>query len=57
MTMAALALALYVIHAAVTFGIRVGLQLRRTGSTGLHGVPPGAGAIVWRWLPPGWFWT
>lgn len=47
MTIAALALALYVIHAAVTFGIRVGLQLRRTGSTGLHGVPPGAGAIDW----------
>jgi protein-S-isoprenylcysteine O-methyltransferase Ste14 len=45
MTMAALALALYVIHAAITFGIRVGLQLRRTGSTGLHGLPPGAGAI------------
>jgi protein-S-isoprenylcysteine O-methyltransferase Ste14 len=43
--MAALALALYVIHAAITFGIRVGLQLRRTGSTGLHGLPAGAGAI------------
>lgn len=45
--MAALALALYVIHAAITFGIRVGLQLRRTGSTGLHGLPPGAGTIDW----------
>ncbi len=45
--MAALALALYAIHAAVTFGIRVGLQLRRTGSTGLHGLPPGAGAMEW----------
>lgn len=47
MNMAALALILYAIHAAVTFGIRVGLQLRRTGSTGLHGLPPGAGAIDW----------
>lgn len=45
--MAALALALYAIHAAITFGIRVGVQLRRTGSTGLHGLPPGAGAIDW----------
>lgn len=45
--MAALALALYAIHATITFGVRVGLQLRRTGSTGLHGVPPGAGAIDW----------
>lgn len=45
--MAALALALYVIHVAITFGARVGLQLRRTGSTGLHGVPPGAGTIDW----------
>jgi protein-S-isoprenylcysteine O-methyltransferase Ste14 len=45
--MAALALALYAIQAAITFGIRVGLQLRRTGSTGLHGLPPGAGEIEW----------
>jgi protein-S-isoprenylcysteine O-methyltransferase Ste14 len=45
--MAALALALYAIHATITFGARVGLQLRRTGSTGLHGLPPGAGTIDW----------
>jgi protein-S-isoprenylcysteine O-methyltransferase Ste14 len=45
--MAALALVLYVILAAITFGVRVGVQLRRTGSTGLHGLPPGAGALEW----------
>lgn len=45
--MAAAALALYAILAAITFGVRVAVQLRRTGSTGLHGLPPGAGALEW----------
>jgi protein-S-isoprenylcysteine O-methyltransferase Ste14 len=45
--MAALALVLYAIHAALTFGVRVAVQLRRTGSTGLHGLPPGAGPLEW----------
>lgn len=45
--MAAAALALYAILAVITFGVRVAVQLRRTGSTGLHGLPPGAGALEW----------
>jgi len=45
--MAALALALYAILAMITFGIRVAVQLRRTGSTGLHGLPPGAAPREW----------
>jgi len=45
--MAAAALALYAILATITFGVRVAVQLRRTGSTGLHGLPPGAGALEW----------
>jgi protein-S-isoprenylcysteine O-methyltransferase Ste14 len=45
--MAALALVLYAILATITFGIRVAVQLRRTGSTGLHGLPPGAGPLEW----------
>ena len=45
--MAALALVLYAIHAAITFGVRVAVQVRRTGSTGLHGLPPGAGTMEW----------
>jgi protein-S-isoprenylcysteine O-methyltransferase Ste14 len=43
--MAVLALALYAILAVITFGLRVAVQLRRTGSTGLHGLPPDAGAL------------
>jgi protein-S-isoprenylcysteine O-methyltransferase Ste14 len=45
--MAVLALALYVVLVAITFGVRVAVQLRRTGSTGLHGLPSGAGATEW----------
>jgi protein-S-isoprenylcysteine O-methyltransferase Ste14 len=45
--MATAALALYAILAVITFGVRVVVQLRRTGSTGLHGLPPGAGALEW----------
>lgn len=45
--MAAAALALFALLGAITFGVRVAVQLRRTGSTGLHGLPPGAGALEW----------
>ncbi len=45
--MAALALILYGVLAMITFGVRVAVQLHRTGSTGLHGLPPGAGPLEW----------
>jgi protein-S-isoprenylcysteine O-methyltransferase Ste14 len=43
--MAAAALVLYGISLIVTFGVRVGVQLRRTGSTGLHGLPRNASSL------------
>jgi protein-S-isoprenylcysteine O-methyltransferase Ste14 len=45
--MAAAALVLYGVSLTITFGVRVAIQLRRTGSTGLHGLPPGAGPLEW----------
>lgn len=45
--MAAIALALYGVALVLGFGVRVGLQLRRTGSTGVHGIAPGAGPLEW----------
>lgn len=45
--MAAAALVLYGISLTITFGVRVALQVRRTGSTGLHGLPSGAGPLEW----------
>jgi protein-S-isoprenylcysteine O-methyltransferase Ste14 len=45
--MAAAALVLYGVSLAITFGVRVAVQLRRTGSTGLHGLPPDAGPLEW----------
>ena len=45
--MAALALVLYAIVAVITFGVRVAVQVYRTGSTGLHGLPPDAGPLEW----------
>lgn len=45
--MAAAALILYCISLAITFGVRVAVQVRRTGSTGLHGLPPDAGPLEW----------
>lgn len=45
--MAAAALALYGVSLAITFGVRVAIQLRRTGSTGLHGLSPDAGPLEW----------
>jgi protein-S-isoprenylcysteine O-methyltransferase Ste14 len=45
--MAAAALALYGISLFVTFGLRVGVQVRRTGSTGLKGLSGSPGSIEW----------
>lgn len=45
--MAAAALVLYGITLTLTFGVRIALQVRRTGSTGVHGVAPGAGPLEW----------
>jgi protein-S-isoprenylcysteine O-methyltransferase Ste14 len=43
--MAALALALYCASLAITFGVRVAVQLHRTGSTGIKGLPRDARPI------------
>lgn len=43
--MAALALVLYGISLTLTFGVRIVLQVRRTGSTGVHGLDPSAGPV------------
>jgi protein-S-isoprenylcysteine O-methyltransferase Ste14 len=43
--MATAALILYGAYLALTFGVRVALQVHRTGSTGVHGVPRNAGAV------------
>jgi|SRR6476619_2251552 len=45
--MAVLALVLYGFSLALTFGVRVAVQLRRTGSTGVHGIAPGAMPLEW----------
>jgi hypothetical protein len=45
--MAAAALLLYGVSLTITFGVRVAIQLRRTGSTGLHGLAPDAGPLEW----------
>lgn len=45
--MAAAALVLLGIALFLTFGVRVAVQLRRTGSTGLHGVPAAAPPLEW----------
>jgi protein-S-isoprenylcysteine O-methyltransferase Ste14 len=45
--MAWLALALYAVFGALAFGLRIALQLRRTGSTGLKGVSGDAGSVEW----------
>jgi protein-S-isoprenylcysteine O-methyltransferase Ste14 len=47
------ALVLYFASLVITFGVRVAIQLRHTGSTGLHGLPPGAGP--WEWVAGGTF--
>ena len=43
--MAAAALALYGLSLALTFGVRIAVQVRRTGSTGVHGLDRNAGPI------------
>ena len=40
--MAALALVLYGISLTLTFGVRIAVQVHRTGSTGVHGLNPSA---------------
>jgi protein-S-isoprenylcysteine O-methyltransferase Ste14 len=45
--MAATALVLYGITLTLTFGVRIALQVRHTGSTGVHGLPAGASPIEW----------
>lgn len=45
--MAAIALAFYGVALLLGFGVRIALQLRRTGSTGVHGIVPGAGPLEW----------
>jgi protein-S-isoprenylcysteine O-methyltransferase Ste14 len=41
------AIVLYGVSLTITFGVRVALQLRRTGSTGLRGLPPDADPVEW----------
>jgi protein-S-isoprenylcysteine O-methyltransferase Ste14 len=45
--MATLALWMLIAFGVLTFGVRVAIQLRRTGSTGLIGLRPGAGPLDW----------
>jgi protein-S-isoprenylcysteine O-methyltransferase Ste14 len=45
--MATLALILYGVYLALTFGLRTLLQLRRTGSTGFHGLGGRPGSAEW----------
>lgn len=45
--MAELALVLYVVYLALAFGLRTAIQLRRTGSTGFHGVGGRPGSAEW----------
>jgi protein-S-isoprenylcysteine O-methyltransferase Ste14 len=45
--MAGLALGLYCVSLILTFGVRIAIQVRRTGSTGVHGLPEGATPLEW----------
>ncbi len=45
--MATAALVLYGITLTLTFGVRIALQVRHTGSTGVHGLPAGASPVEW----------
>lgn len=45
--MATAALVLFGVTFILTFGVRIGLQVIRTGSTGVQGLPDGAGPIEW----------
>ncbi len=44
---AELALALYVVYGGLTFGVRTLVQIRRTGSSGFHGVGGRPGSAEW----------
>jgi protein-S-isoprenylcysteine O-methyltransferase Ste14 len=44
---AALAIWMLIAFGVLTFGVRVAIQLRRTGETGLIGLRPGAGPADW----------
>lgn len=45
--MAVAALALYAVWLGLAFGVRIVLQVRRTGSTGVRGLDREAGALEW----------
>jgi len=45
--MALAALVLYCVSLTLTFGVRIAIQIRRTGSTGVHGLPEGAELLEW----------
>ena len=45
--MAEVALVLYAVYLVIAFGVRTVLQLRRTGSTGFHGVGGRVGSAEW----------
>lgn len=45
--MGEIALVLYVVYLALAFGLRTAMQLRRTGSTGFHGVGGRSGSAEW----------
>jgi protein-S-isoprenylcysteine O-methyltransferase Ste14 len=45
--MATLAIWMLIAFGVLTLGVRVGIQLWRTGSTGLVGLRPGAGQLEW----------
>jgi protein-S-isoprenylcysteine O-methyltransferase Ste14 len=45
--MTALALALYLVGLALTFGVRSWVQFRRTGSSGFHGISGEPGSLRW----------
>lgn len=45
--MPVVALALYAIYLALTFGLRTLIQVRRTGSTGFHGIGGRPGSVEW----------
>jgi len=47
MDMATLALILYGVYLVLTFGLRMLIQLRRTGSTGFHGLGGRPGSAEW----------
>jgi protein-S-isoprenylcysteine O-methyltransferase Ste14 len=45
--MAYLALVFYIVFIALTFGLKTYVQLKRTGSTGFHGVSGRPGSVEW----------